>query len=89
MLYKQVERRVVSQLALAHERLLVYKGCTIRISVQNSKEHQNLTKSDSGHDEDKLPVIKLQIVKKVKNKEEVIDLNLDSVSKAFFDWRFC
>jgi hypothetical protein len=75
----------VSQLALAHERHLLARGCTIRLSVQNAKDHQNLTKShtDNISTDDRIPVIKLQIVKKHKNKEEFIDLNLDNISKVF------
>ena len=41
----QVERRVVSQLALAHERRLISKGSSIRITVENVNEDSELTKS--------------------------------------------
>lgn len=82
----QVERRVVSQLALAHERLLINKGCGIKLTVANAKDETELTKSNTkGNTEHsgKVPVIKLQRVKKGVLKNEYVDINLDNSSNSF------
>lgn len=52
----EVERRVVSQLALAHERLLIEKGCALHLSVHNA--HDSLTKGEKNTHTP--PVIKIQ-----------------------------
>jgi ATP-dependent Clp protease ATP-binding subunit ClpB len=84
----EVERRVVSQLALAHEKQLITKGCSLCLTVENASSDSELTKSSmsaSGNSTSSsasgncLPVIKLQIV----NKGHTKDLKLDAVQTGF------
>ncbi|XP_070552727.1 mitochondrial disaggregase-like [Ptychodera flava] len=69
----EVDRRVVNQLAAAHERRLIQKGCTIKIAVDNpNDELAKSTKGELPHSQiDKSPVIKLQ---RVENGKQVSDI---------------
>jgi hypothetical protein len=75
-----VERRVVSQLALAHERQLIQDGSSIRLTVENANHDRNLTKSNGGSSDCSPPAIKLQLI----NKGTAKDLRLDSDAAKFF-----
>ena len=71
----QVERRVVNQLALAHERQLIHKGCSLRLTV--SAEPEKLTKDpQSRSSEAKVPTIKLQMVQE-GSKDKYVDIDLN------------
>ena len=69
----EVERRVVTQLAVAHERQLISKGCRIKIAVNNPRSLVDDEKINEGNNEEKdeekdeennqeEPTIKLQIL---------------------------
>jgi hypothetical protein len=78
--FSKVERRVVSQLALAHERSLIEKGCAIRLTVENANRESDLMKLGIGSTEGSPPVIRLQLVDRGKLR----DLKLDSEAAKFF-----
>lgn len=65
-LFLQVERRVVNQLAAAHERELISPGCSLHLTVDRPK-------SESGRRQDAAPIIKLQLIKEGKKK---VDINV-------------
>ncbi|XP_052078272.1 caseinolytic peptidase B protein homolog [Mytilus californianus] len=76
----EVERRVVTQLAMAHERGLIQKGCVIKLAASHSHD---LIKSTEQSDKDKnVPTISLQLQKKGK-KEEYIDINFKNEENPF------
>lgn len=75
----EVERLVVSQLALAHERELIKRGCCIRLCVTNVSD---LKKDSDDTNKDSEPTIKLQILEKGK-KNEFVDLAWDSSNNPF------
>ena len=75
----EVERLVVSQLALAHERELIKRGCCIRLCVTNVSD---LRKDSDDGNKDLEPTIKLQILEKGK-KNEFVDLAWDSSNNPF------
>ncbi|KAL3879798.1 hypothetical protein ACJMK2_032081 [Sinanodonta woodiana] len=76
----EVERRVVSQLAMAHERQLIGKGCTVKLTVAHGED---MTKSNKEEISKRLPAIKLQLLRKGTVKNEYIDINLDKVDNPF------
>ena len=80
--YFQVERRVVSQLAMAHERQLIGKGCTVKISAPNSS---SVVKEEESDSEDKpiIPKIKLQVLKKGTFKDQFVDIDLSKIDNPF------
>lgn len=81
----EVERRVVSQLALAYEQQLINKGCLLHLNVRNANDETELTKSaGSGSSPScgKVPLIQLQLIKKGKIKDNVIDLDLSNTANA-------
>ena len=63
----QVERRVVNQLADAHERELISRGCTVHLTVSYPKDRTGW------NSEEVAPTIKLQLVKEGKKK---VDINV-------------
>ena len=63
----QVERRVVNQLAVAHERELISRGCTLHLTVSYPKDRTGW------NSEEVAPTIKLQLVKEGKKK---VDINV-------------
>ncbi|OWF44229.1 caseinolytic peptidase B protein homolog [Mizuhopecten yessoensis] len=79
----EVERRVVSQLAMAHERQLINKGCVINISAVNAPD---MTKSGStvpsSDGSKEVATIKLQLLKQGR-KNEYVDINLQDSSNPF------
>ena len=85
-LVTQVERRVVSQLALAQERQLIHDGCSLRLTVSHPKDWDELTKSstspDTGH-HGAMPTIKLQMEQKGRVKSEFVDVDLDNLTTEF------
>ena len=62
----QVERRVVNQLAAAHERELISPGCTLHLTVDYPKD-----KTGKKSVEDAAPMIKLQLIKEGKKKIDI------------------
>jgi len=79
----QVERRVVSQLALAYEKQLITDGCSLHLTVDNANCDQELTKSErtgSSSVNKNPPSIKLQIV----TRGQTTDLQLDDVATNLF-----
>ncbi|CAH1780032.1 unnamed protein product [Owenia fusiformis] len=60
----EVERRVVSQLASAHERKLIHKGCNLRLTVQPADGATNIESNNNA-------ILKLQIENKDKSKSFV------------------
>ncbi len=84
-----MERRVVSQLALAHERQLIQKGCSVRITTGNRKDNGEVTKSADATlpgetKKGEVPVIRLQVIQKGKLKDKVVDLDLESLAQQAF-----
>ncbi|XP_077984760.1 mitochondrial disaggregase-like [Glandiceps talaboti] len=69
----EVERRVINQLAAAHERRLIHKGCCIRITVDNPNDE--LAKTSKGDlsqlQAPKSTIIKLQLVEKDKKLSDI------------------
>ncbi|XP_050418209.1 caseinolytic peptidase B protein homolog [Patella vulgata] len=78
----EVERQVVTQLAMAHEQQLISKGCSIRLVVPNPSDP---TKSLDSKSSDQLNnrVIKLQIRK--QGSKEFKDLDFKNPSKRLAD----
>ena len=74
----QVERRVVNQLAAAHERELISPGCSLHLTV-------DLPKGGKSLGDDAAPTIKLQLIKEGKKK---VDIDVGNVfvpeDKLFF-----
>ena len=62
----QVERRVVNQLAAAHERELISPGCALHLTVDYPKD-----KTEKRSVEDVAPMIKLQLIKEGKKKVDI------------------
>ncbi|NXN09790.1 CLPB protein, partial [Indicator maculatus] len=61
----QVERRVVNQLAAAYEQELLPRGCTLRITVEDSDKQLLKTQERApGEDNPKMPTLRLEIVGK-------------------------
>eukprot|EP00105_Crassostrea_gigas_P042973 XP_019927121.1 PREDICTED: caseinolytic peptidase B protein homolog [Crassostrea gigas] len=73
----EVERRVVTQLAMAHERQLIEKGCVIRLLATNAED---LTKTDKSSVEP--PTIKLQLLQKGKG-DKYVDINFKGGDNPF------
>jgi len=80
--YLQVERRVVSQLALAYEKQLITDGCSLHLTVDNANSERELTKLEhsSSPDNKSPPSIKLQVV----SRGQTTDLQLDGVTTNLF-----
>ncbi|KAK6166402.1 hypothetical protein SNE40_023103 [Patella caerulea] len=78
----EVERQVVTQLAMAHEQQLISKGCSIRLVVPNPSDP---TKPLDSKTSDQLNdrVIKLQIRK--QGSKEFKDLDFKNISKRLAD----
>uniref|UniRef100_A0A6P8IHM2 Caseinolytic peptidase B protein homolog n=1 Tax=Actinia tenebrosa TaxID=6105 RepID=A0A6P8IHM2_ACTTE len=83
----EVERRVVDQLAAAHERELIEHGSTIHITVDYSLQHENHRKpSKEQRDVSVTPMIKLQLVKEGSKKVDIdikSDLNHEDYKLIF------
>ncbi|NXH10655.1 CLPB protein, partial [Bucco capensis] len=62
----EVERRVVNQLAAAYEQELLPRGCTLRITVEDSDKQLLKTKDNSSPEVEKpkMPTLRLEIVEK-------------------------
>ncbi|NWI04543.1 CLPB protein, partial [Tichodroma muraria] len=62
----EVERRVVNQLAAAYEQDLLPRGCTLRITVEDSDKQLLKTTegSSSSPEKSKVPTLRLEIVEK-------------------------
>ena len=61
----QVERRVVNQLAAAHERELISSGCTLHLTVSYPKD------KTGRNSEEVAPTIKLQHIEEGKKKVNI------------------
>ncbi|XP_046553435.1 caseinolytic peptidase B protein homolog isoform X1 [Haliotis rubra] len=77
----EVERRVVTQLAMAHERKLISNGSTIKLSVPNrddiltDKSHGTIDQKEHSH-------IKLKVLKE-GSKNKYVDVDLNKVDNPF------
>ncbi|XP_069496385.1 mitochondrial disaggregase [Ambystoma mexicanum] len=60
----EVDRRVVNQLAAAYEQDLLPRGCTLRITVDDSDKHLLKGKEEEAGQEVKTPTLRLEIVEK-------------------------
>ncbi|XP_054663562.1 caseinolytic peptidase B protein homolog isoform X2 [Grus americana] len=71
----EVERRVVNQLAAAYEQDLLPRGCTLRITVEDSDKQLLKTKDSSSPaaEKTKLPTLRLEIVEK-DSKSRKLDI---------------
>lgn len=71
----QVERRVVNQLAAAYEQDLLPRGCTLRITVDDSDKRPLKAKGSSSPAEGqrKGPTLRLEIVEK-DSKSRKLDI---------------
>lgn len=67
----------MTQLAMAHERQLIQKGCVIRLSATNAED---LTKTDKCTVDP--PTIKLQLLQKGKG-DKYIDIDLKGGDNPF------
>ena len=82
-----MERRVVSQLAMAHERQLIRNGCTIKLSVPNREDLLTKPHSSGSEGPQETWSIKLQILKEgSKNKYLDLDLNVDNPFTSDSRW---
>jgi len=76
----EVERRVVNQLAAAHERELISPGCSLHLTVDLPKDHGGKSLGNQA-----APTIKLQLIKEGKKK---VDIDVGNVfvpeDKLFF-----
>ncbi|NXV38244.1 CLPB protein, partial [Rissa tridactyla] len=83
----QVERRVVNQLAAAYEQELLPRGCTLRITVEDS-DKQLLKTQDGpspGAEKTKAPTLRLEIVEKdSKSRKLEIQAPLNPENMAYF-----
>ena len=90
--YLQVERQVVTQLAAAHERQLIHRGCALKLTVDSSRAEQQLRKDtdrtqdtqDAGRsqEQDTPAGIKLQILREGR-KNEYVDVPLTEPDQNF------
>ena len=78
----------MSQLALAHERKLIEKGCSLRFVVHNTPNADILKtqQKDEESEKDKyVPTIKLQMEKRGVLNNKYVDLDLDT-RNVFTNW---
>uniref|UniRef100_A0A8B9EQH7 Caseinolytic mitochondrial matrix peptidase chaperone subunit B n=1 Tax=Anser cygnoides TaxID=8845 RepID=A0A8B9EQH7_ANSCY len=83
----EVERRVVNQLAAAYEQDLLPRGCTLRITVEDSDKQLLKTKDSSapGAEKTKMPTLRLEIVEKdSKSRKLDIQAPLNPENIAYF-----
>ncbi|KAK0064876.1 caseinolytic peptidase B protein [Biomphalaria pfeifferi] len=77
----EVERRVVTQLAMAHERQLINQGSKIRITVSKGND---LLANSNASSEDEVSTIKLQILESAcSGVEKYRDIILDNSNNPF------
>ncbi|KAH3842131.1 caseinolytic peptidase B protein homolog [Dreissena polymorpha] len=85
----EVERRVVSQLAMAHERQLIEKGSIVYLVVPDNWVAKATTAGgQSAEDEEQsrkemLTPIKLQLVKKGRFRDQFVDIDLSKSDNPF------
>ena len=77
----QVERRVVNQLAAAHERELISPGCSLHLTVSYPKD------KNGRNSEEVAPTIKLQLIKEGKKKVDIDVGNYFVPDDKLFFWR--
>lgn len=74
----------MSRLALAYERQLIGKGSELRLTVQNASREKELRRSsdhpDARSKNGKIPVIILQLIRKGRVHDAIIDLDLDNAA---------
>ncbi|NXW10361.1 CLPB protein, partial [Fregetta grallaria] len=83
----EVERRVVNQLAAAYEQDLLPRGCTLRITVEDSDKQLLKTKDSSSPaaEKTKMPTLRLEIVEKdSKSRKLDIQAPLNPENIAYF-----
>ena len=77
----EVERRVISQLALAHERQLIHKGCSLRLVVDDAQAvagqdgAEEMTSSSDGEQDSGARTIRVQLVKPGGLKKSYVNLD--------------
>lgn len=84
----EIERRVVSQLAMAHERQLIEPGSRVKLAVAEKtavKKSSGGEKSDEEEEEKKESVshIKLQLLKKGVLRDSFVDIDLTQKDNPF------
>ncbi|WAR00347.1 CLPB-like protein [Mya arenaria] len=86
----EVERRVVSQLAMAHERQLIEKGSVVRLTVPDTPVTIATSADGDGKDEvseegkEMVTPIKLQLVKKGRLRDKYyVDIDLSKSDNPF------
>ncbi|NWR61741.1 CLPB protein, partial [Bucorvus abyssinicus] len=83
----EVERRVVNQLAAAYEQDLLPRGCTLRITVEDSDKQLLKTKDSSspGMEKPKMPTLRLEIMEKgSKSRKLDIQAPLNPENISYF-----
>ncbi|KAM6438960.1 mitochondrial disaggregase [Rhynochetos jubatus] len=83
----EVERRVVNQLAAAYEQDLLPRGCTLRVTVEDSDKRLLKTKENPspGAEKTKTPTLRLEIVEKdSKSRKLDIQAPLNPENIAYF-----
>lgn len=70
---------MVSQLALAHERNLINKGCALKLTVGNPKDE--LTRGADKNSQQPA-TIKIQMIKE-GTKDKYVDIDLDKQDNSF------
>lgn len=77
---------MVSQLAMAHERQLIEKGSTVRLTCDEMKsvsKAENDEVEDNGLTKETIAPIKLQLVKKGRLRDQYIDIDLSKKDNPF------
>lgn len=76
----------MSQLAMAHERQLIEKGCIVRLTSDETKsvsKAENDEEEDNGQRKETIAPIKLQLVKKGRVRDQYIDIDLSKKDNPF------
>ncbi|XP_053399271.1 caseinolytic peptidase B protein homolog [Mercenaria mercenaria] len=81
----EVERRVVSQLAMAHERQLIEPGSCVKLTVAETRAVSGSSKTDDddARRKETITPIKLQLVKKGTFRDSFIDIDLSKKDNPF------
>lgn len=79
----QVERRVITQLAMAHERQLIKAGSVLRVAVTNPEDLiADVGQGKVSGDSTKAPGLKLQILQE-GSKDRYTDITFDTAENPF------
>lgn len=74
-----MERRVVGQLAMAHERQLIEQGSCVKLTVDENKA----VGEGAGERKETISPIKLQLLKKGTFRDTYIDIDLTQKENPF------